>query len=92
MLGACLSSKHGACSRTTYLCSRDDGKRCSAWKHITERVRGAKLMTESNEHRFEFLPGRFCGGGLGGGGENLEIGICRLFGGLRQYAEVNETL
>ena len=26
------------------------------------------------------------------GGENLEIVICRLFGGLRQYVEVNKTL
>ena len=35
---------------------------------ITEREGGAKLMTESDERRFELLPGRFCrGGGLGGG-------------------------
>ena len=34
---------------------------------ITEREGGrgggAKLMTESDEHRFELLPGRFCRGG-----------------------------
>ena len=26
----------------------------------------ASLMTESEEYRFEFLPGRFCWGGFGG--------------------------
>ena len=38
---------------------------------ITERegggVGGAKLMTESDEYRFELLPARFCWGGVGGG-------------------------
>ena len=48
-------------------------------------------MTESDEYRSEFLPGRFCWGGFGGG-DSFEILICRLLGVLRQYVEVNETL
>ena len=40
----------------------DDGKRCSAWKYYRKgRVGGwggAKLMTESDEYRFELLAGR----------------------------------
>lgn len=49
----------------------DDGKRCSARKYYRKGggVGGAKLMKESDEHRFELLPGRFCRGGRGLGGE-----------------------
>ena len=39
----------------------DDGKRCSAWKYYRKGRGGrggAKLMTESDEYRFELLAGR----------------------------------
>ena len=49
----------------------DDGKRCSAWKYYRKGGGGggggAKLMTESDEYRFELLPEGFAGGGFGGG-------------------------
>ena len=46
-------------------------------------------MTESDEYRF--LPGRFCLGGVWGGGK-FEIVICRLLGCLEAGSKVQKTL
>ena len=79
----------------------DDRKRCSAWKYYRKGgVGGGKLMTESNEYRFEFLRGRLTESAValgsitereGGGWGGAKL-ICRPRGLFFACSKVHKTL